>query len=119
MSYWEEMMRRPLLLVAGVALFTVVALAQAHIPTRYAGSFPSDGVRKSITGTFTGKSLTLRFVVQRGSQIIQRTGSYSCTTISPTQTRCPGTYQGGGDSGPQVVTITWSGGRPVATAFGK
>src|SRR5262245_30647322 len=110
-------MRRSLLLAAGAAVFSAVALAQANIPTRYSGSFPSDGVRRNITGTFTGTRLSLRFVVQRQGQTIQRTGSYSCTDISATQTRCPGTYQGGGDSGQQVVTITWSGGRPVATGF--
>jgi hypothetical protein len=111
-------MRRPLILAAGAALISVAALAAAaDIPTRYSGSFPSDGIRRSITGTFTGTRLSLRFAVQRQGQTVQRTGSYSCTKISATQTRCPGTYQGGGDSGQQIVTITWSGGRPVATGF--
>lgn len=110
-------MRRTLLLACGAVLFSVVALAQAHIPTKYAGSFPSDGVRKNITGTFTGKRLTLKFEVGRN---ILRNGKYSCTAISPTQTRCPGTFGGSdGKSGEHVVTITWGGGRPVATAFSK
>jgi hypothetical protein len=110
-------MRRPLLLTAGLAVLSVAALAQAHIPTRYAGSFPSDGIRKNITGTFTGKRLTLKFEVGRN---ILRNGSYSCTAISATQTRCPGTFGGSdGKSGDHVVTVTWGGGRPVATAFSK
>src|SRR5262245_2843414 len=108
---------RTALVLTGMAIFAAAALAQANIPTRYSGSFPSDGVRRNITGTFTGTRLSLRFVVQRQGQTIQRTGSYSCTAISATQTRCPGTYQGGGDSGQQVVTITWRGGRPAAPAF--
>jgi hypothetical protein len=111
-------MRRPLLFAVGAALFSAVALAQAHIPARYSGVFPSDGVRKNITGTFTGKALSLRFVVFAKGREIQRTGTYSCTTASPTQTRCRGTYQGGGETGRQAVLITWSGGRPVATVFG-
>jgi hypothetical protein len=113
------MMRRSLLLAAIAALCSAVALAQAHIPARYSGVFPSDGVRKNITGTFTGKALSLRFVVFAKGREIQRTGRYSCTTTSPTQTRCPGTFQGGGESGQHIVTVTWSGGRPVATAFSK
>lgn len=110
-------MRRPLLMTAGIVLFAAAALAAADIPTRYAGSFPSDGVRKNITGTFTGTRLTLKWEVPRGA----RTGSFSCTKISSTQTRCPGTARGvgGGDSDPLTVTVTWSGGRPVATAFAK
>jgi hypothetical protein len=31
----------------------------SDIPTRYSGSFPSDGNLGSITGTYTGKGLTL------------------------------------------------------------
>jgi|SRR5262245_8503136 len=113
----RKTMRRPLMLAGGAAVISVAALAAADIPTRYSGSFPSDGVRRNITGTFTGTRLSLRFVVQRQGQTVQRTGSYSCTKISATQTRCPGTYQGGGESGQQIVTITWSGGRPTATSF--
>jgi hypothetical protein len=47
--------------VAAAALLSAAAFAQANIPTRYSGKFPSDGLRKDITGTFTGKGLTLRF----------------------------------------------------------
>ncbi len=110
-------MRRSLLAVAAFAGLSVAALAVGDVPTRYSGSFPSDGIRRNITGTFTGTRLSLRFVVQKGGQTIQRSGSYSCSAISSTQTRCPGTYHGGGETGQQIVTITWSGGRPVATAF--
>jgi hypothetical protein len=109
-------MRKAMAVTAGVVSLAAMAVAAGgDIPTRYAGSFPSDGIRTNITGTFTGTRLSLRFVAQNGST---RTGSYSCSAISPTQTRCPGTYQGGGKTGQHVVTITWRGGRPVATSFG-
>lgn len=102
--------------VAGAVLCAAVAAAAAHIPTRYSGSFPSDGERTRITGTFTGKTLSLRFIARNKTA---RTGNYSCTATSETQTRCVGSYRSddGKVTGSQVVTVTWNGGRPAATSF--
>lgn len=110
-------MRIALTTVGTWMLLGAAVFAQAHIPTRYSGAFPSDGVRMNITGTFTGKALTLRWRVQAASS--PRTGSFTCTATSPTQTRCTGSYRSedGKASGPFRVVVTWSGGTPVATAF--
>lgn len=109
-------MRKALIVAGGIVLSSIAVLAAAHIPTRYSGSFPSDGERTRITGTFTGKTLSLKFVARNQTG---RTGNYSCTATSPTQTRCVGTYRSedGKLSGPQVVVVTWGDGRPVATSF--
>ena len=93
----------------------VAFAAVADIPTRYPGSFPSVGNISNITGTFTGNRLTLKGTFVRGSRITGVTGAFSCTRVSSTQTRCTGSLKndkGGGSSA--VVTVTWSGGRPVA-----
>jgi hypothetical protein len=107
-------MRRILMLAMGAA-WTAVALAAADIPTRYSGSFPSVGNIQNITGTFAGNRLTLKGTFVRGAAIVGVTGSFSCTRASSTQTRCPGAFKndkGGGSRA--VLTVTWSGGRPVA-----
>jgi len=114
-------MRRTLLLVAGVALFTVVAIAQTHIPTRYAGSFPSAGNITSITGVFTGKSLTLKYTAVRGTRFIPTTANYSCASSAPNKTRCTGQFRtdNGQFAGRAGVLVTWSSGKPVNMHFGK
>lgn len=69
-------MRRPLLLTACVGLYSAAALADANIPTKYEGRFPA--VRRNITGTFAGKSLTLRYGRVAGKRAARRSGNYSC-----------------------------------------
>jgi hypothetical protein len=117
-----ETLRRSLLVVVAVVALSVVALAAGDIPTRYSGSFPPDRQgRTNISGTFTGKTLNLRFTRVMPNRTIQRAMTTTCTEISPKQTRCTGRFLGvGGDSynEPGYVIVTWSGGRPVATAFG-
>jgi hypothetical protein len=113
-------MRKFMLAICGAALLSVAALAVGDIPTRYSGSFPSDGIRTNITGTYTGKTLTLRFVRVVNNRTLNRAFSSTCTEKSPTKIRCDGTYQGVGDdkySAPGTVIVTWSAGRPVATTF--
>jgi hypothetical protein len=68
-------MRRLLLTAAGMALLSAAAGAAENVPTRYAGPFPSDGLRTNITGTFTGKSLTLRFKRAAGRRALRTTGN--------------------------------------------
>jgi hypothetical protein len=53
-------MPRWLLAAAGVALFSAAAFAAGEIPARYSGNFPSQAAMRNITGTYTGKSLTLK-----------------------------------------------------------
>ena len=57
---------------AGVALFSAAALAQANIPSKYSGRFPSDGVRTNIAGTYSGKRLSLRFTRAAGQRASRR-----------------------------------------------
>ena len=114
-------MRKPMLTVAVVATLAVAALA-ADIPTRYSGSFPSDGKRTNITGTFTGKALTLRYTRVVDNRLVRRTFTGGCSASGSVQTKCTGRFQGSGnekiDSPTGSVTLTWSDGKPVATSFG-
>lgn len=107
-------MRKALILAMGVSC-TAVAFAAADIPTRYSGSFPSVGNISNITGTYAGNRLTLKGTFVRGSVIRAVSGTFACTRVSSNQTRCPGSFKndaGGGSSA--TLTVTWSGGRPVA-----
>jgi len=108
-------MRKALALATGVS-FAAVAFAAADIPTRYAGSFPSVGFVSSITGTFAGNTLSLKGTRIRGANIASVSGTFSCTRASSTQTRCAGAFKtaDGASGGRDVLTVTWSGGRPVA-----
>lgn len=113
-------MRKSMLAIAGTALLSVAAFAVGDIPTRYSGSFPSDGIRTNITGSYTGKTLTLRFTRVVNNRTLNRAFSSTCNMKSPTKIRCDGTYQGVGDdkyTSPGTVIVTWSAGRPVATTF--
>jgi hypothetical protein len=56
-----EAMLKSLLVAAGVALLSAAALAGTDIPTRYQGEFPGAPSVRNITGTFTGKKLTVKF----------------------------------------------------------
>jgi hypothetical protein len=110
-------MRKALILAMGVSCAAVAFAAVADIPTRYSGSFPSVGFVSNITGTLAGNRLTLKGTRIRGSNIASVTGTFSCTRASSTQTSCAGSFRsegGKGDGGRDVLTITWSGGRPVA-----
>jgi hypothetical protein len=108
----EDWMSRAVLLAAGGLLAATAVLAQAHIPTRYSGSFPSTANISRITGTFTGKGLTLRGIA-RGKFPV--TGRYACNRTSPTQTVCAGTLRAvkGEYRDNHTVTITWGGGQPT------
>lgn len=99
-------------------LGATAVIAASDIPTRYSGSFPSDGVRSRITGTFTGKTLTLRFVVAGNKGGPDRSGRYTCASAGSTS-NCSGTFRSGDGSytGSQKVTITWSAGKPVSIGF--
>ena len=79
-------MRWPLAAVGGVALFSAAALAQANIPTRYEGRFPADGVKRNITGTFTGNRLTVKSARAARERALRR----KANEASPGQARiCP------------------------------
>jgi hypothetical protein len=71
-------MRGLLLTAVGATLLPAAALAQANIPRRYSGSFPSDGVRKATAGTPTGKHLTLLFRRTDSKRLSTATGSQLC-----------------------------------------
>jgi hypothetical protein len=107
-------MLRAVALLGGSLLVAGTALAAADIPTRYSGSFPSTANMRNISGTFTGKSLSLRGTA--GGRALAVAGRYTCTNLSATQTRCSGTLKSndGSYSDNHIVTISWSGGRPVA-----
>lgn len=81
-----RIMRRFSLTAAGLALFSTAAFAASDIPTRFQGQFPADGVRRNITGTFTGKRLTLNFKRAAGKRALRR----KTNEASPGQARlCP------------------------------
>lgn len=104
---------------AVIVPIAAAALAADDIPTRYAGAFPSFGANTSITGTFTGATLTLKYIHTAYGRFIRTTARYTCSRVSPTETRCAGTYRSddGQFGGRAVVTVTWSSGRPVAVSY--
>lgn len=114
-------MRKAVTVAAGVGLFGAIALAAADIPTRYSGSFPSAGSITNINGTFTGKSLTLKYTFIRGTRFTPTTASYSCAPSTPNKSRCAGQFKtdDGQFGGRAFVQITWKGGQPVNMHFGK
>jgi hypothetical protein len=102
---------------AGGLLVATSALAAADIPTRYSGSFPSTALTTNITGTFTGKSLILKYTFKRK----RVTANYSCVQSSQYKTNCTGRARAddGQFSAPSGVEISWLGGRPVWVHFAK
>jgi hypothetical protein len=115
-------MLRAATVTAGASLIATIALAVGDIPTRYSGSFPSDGLRTDITGTFTGKTLSVKFTRVQHNRPFRRSFAGSCTNTSSTQTRCVGRIQGSGTddlNAPAEVIVTWSAGKPTAIAFSK
>lgn len=114
-------MRTTLPALVGILACSALALAATDIPTRYSGAFPSDGERTRITGTFTGKSLSLKFIAKVApGRDPTRSGSYACAATSQTQTRCTGTFRSGDGkyTGSQYVIVTWGAGKPTAMSFG-
>ena len=113
-------MRRTLTLTAGGLVAATIALAAADIPTRYAGAFPSAGRTTSITGVFSGNALTLKYVRVAGTTFLQQTGTYTCTNVLPTKTRCAGSRRtdDGQFGGRETVTIIWKAGQPTKLHFG-
>jgi len=76
-------MRRFLLTAAGMALLSAAACAAENIPVRYSGKFPSDDIRTNITGTYTAKSLTVRFKRAAGRRALRRPGNEPPPTQEP------------------------------------
>jgi len=113
-------MRRAAAVAAGAGLFGAMALAAGDIPTRYSGSFPSAGSVSNITGTFTGKSLNLKYTFIRGSSFMPTTASYSCAPSAPNKSRCAGQFKtdDGQFAGRAFVQVTWKVGQPVSMHFG-
>lgn len=107
------MLLRSALYFAGISGGAALAIAAVDIPTRYSGAFPSTANISNISGTFTGQALSLRGTGRRGGMVA---GQYTCARLSETQTRCSGTLRAvnGNYRDRHIVTITWSGGRPVA-----
>jgi len=65
-------MPRCLLAAAAVALFSAAAFAAGDIPARYSGQFPSEAVRRDVTGTFAGKRLVVRFTRVAGKRALPK-----------------------------------------------
>lgn len=107
------MLSRTFFCLAGISGGAALAIAAVAIPTRYSGAFPSTANISNISGTFTGKALSLRGTGRRGGTVA---GQYSCSQVSETQTRCNGTLRAvnGNYRDRHILTITWAGGRPVA-----
>jgi hypothetical protein len=57
---------------AGLALLSTAAFAASDIPARYSGQFPGVAAKRNITGTFTGKRLTLKFARVAGKRALRR-----------------------------------------------
>jgi hypothetical protein len=114
-------MRRRLALIVATGLITTTAFAAADIPTRYSGSFPSGGRAVNLRGTFTGKSLALKYTVVRPDRTFGVTASYSCVATSSSTTRCDGTYNtdDGQFTGPGGIDITWKSGKPIRAHIDK
>jgi hypothetical protein len=118
---WEAHDAQTIAAAAGAAALSVAALAAAHIPTRYSGSFPSVGSFTGVTGTFTGRRLALRYTFVGNGGVNPSTAKLSCAAASPAQSRCAGRFQSddGRFSGRLDATISWSNGRPVAIDIEK
>ncbi len=110
-------MRNVLVWVTSIAALSTVAIAAADIPTRYSGSFPSVGNATSITGTFTGKTLALKYTLVRGNGFSSVTGNYDCAAKNATTTQCEGRWavDKTGQTGRGRVFVTWKGGAPIKT----
>ncbi len=110
-------MRISIVAAAGLFAFPAIAISATDIPTRYSGSFPSVGNVTSVTGTFTGKTLALKYTVVRAGRFSSVTGNYDCATKSAMTTRCEGRWavEKTGQKGRGSVDVTWKGGTPIKT----
>jgi hypothetical protein len=106
--------RTAILATVGV-LAATAAVAVGDIPTRYSGSFPSDGLRTNIKGTFTGKALNLTWTVRQKGTPVQRSFAGACKNTS-SQTSCAGRIDA---TIAAQVSISWSGGTPTAISISK
>lgn len=109
-------MRRTAILMTIGMLAATAAVAVGDIPTRYSGSFPSDGLRTNIKGTFTGKALNLTWTVRQKGTPVQRSFAGACKNTSSTATSCAGRIDA---SIAAQVDISWNSGRPTAISISK
>ncbi len=109
-----DKVRTTLIWIISLAAVSTVAIAATDIPTRYSGSFPSIGRATSITGTFTGKALSLKYTLVANGQFLPVSGNYTCANKSSNATRCDGRYrmEKSGATGRHGVDITWKSGKP-------
>ena len=108
-------MHRRLGVMITAGMIPAAALAATDIPTRYSGSFPSGGTASNLNGTFTGKSLTLKYTVVLSNRTFGATGRYSCVAASSSTTRCDGTRttDDGQKKARSGISITWKAGKPI------
>ena len=100
--------------MAAVWMSGTVFAATTDIPTRYSGSFPPGGLASNLSGTFTGKSLTLRYTFKLPNGTMGATGRYSCVNTPPSTTRCDGTRTtDAGQKARSGVSIEWKAGKPI------
>jgi hypothetical protein len=101
-------------LMMAAGLIPAAVLAATDIPTRYSGSFPSSGLARNVSGTFTGKSLTLKWTVVLPNKSFGATGRFSCVATSSSATRCDGSRTtDSGQTARSGVSINWKAGRPI------
>lgn len=114
-------MKIKIIIGAGFIALPFAVLAATDIPTRYSGSFPSIGRAVNVTGTFTGKSLSLNYTVLRENRALPVAGNYSCVNKSSSATRCDGSWRvtSSGATGRGGVDIAWKGGTPTRLHIDK
>jgi hypothetical protein len=113
-------MHRGLGVMIAAGLIPAAVLAATDIPTRYSGSFPSGGTATNLRGTFTGKSLTLKYTVLLPNRTFGATGRYSCVATSSSATRCDGTRTtDDGQTARSGISITWKAGKPISAHIDK
>lgn len=113
-------MRRSFIVLLASFSIPAVVLGATDIPTRYSGSFPTTGLASNVTGTFTGKSLTIRYTFKTAGGNFQATGRYSCNATSANSTRCDGTRTvDNGGTAKSGVTIRWKAGKPIWSHIDK
>jgi hypothetical protein len=107
-------MHRSIGVMTAVGLIPAAVVGATDIPTRYSGSFPSGGTATNLRGTFTGKSLILKYTVVLPNRTFGATGHYSCVATSSSATRCDGTRTtDDGQKARSGISITWKGGKPI------
>jgi hypothetical protein len=113
-------MHRRFGLMMAAGLLPAAVLAATDIPTRYSGSFPSSGLARNVRGTFTGKSLALKWTVVLPNKSFGATGRFACVATSSSTTRCDGTRTTDeGQKARSGVSITWKAGKPIYAHIDK